>query len=124
MLDGLKRAWEDRKAARYLRELLHQQVRQTQTLDQLAASLNGIGKILASNSHVPWIDHLQRRPDDQVMATSDTGGGPPGDADTFFADLEAIQDDYRERFDREITAEEALHVYEDHQAAREGTVEP
>ncbi len=123
MLDGLKRAWEDHKTARYLRELLRQQVRQTAALESLTISLNGIGRILAQNSHVPWADHLPRRPDDQVMPPIDTGGGVNGDPDGFFADLEAIQEDYLERFGREITDEEALKVYEDHQQAREGTVE-
>jgi len=114
--DALKRG----TSARLLRSLLHEQARGSTALEQIAVALNGIGRILAKNSNEPWQDKVTRLPDDQFEDRSSVGAPD----DQFFSDLEAIQEDYQQRFGRDINDAEAMDVYEDHRRAREGTVEP
>ncbi len=114
--DALKRG----TTARLLRSLLREQTRGSDALEQIAIALNGIGRILAKNSNEPWQDKVTRVPDEAFEDHSSVGAPD----DQFFADFEAIRDDYATRFGREISDAEAMEVYEDHRKAREGTVEP
>jgi len=114
--DALKRGI----TARLLRQLLREQARGSNALEQIAVALNGIGRILAKNSNEPWQDKVTRVPDEEFDDRSSVGAPD----DQFFSDLEAIKEDYETRFGRGIGDQEAMDVYEDHRRAREGAVEP
>jgi len=114
--DALKRG----TSARLLRQLLREQARGSDALEQIATALGGIGRILAKNSNEPWQDKVPRVPDDQFEDRSSVGAPD----DQFFHDMEAIKADYQARYGRDINDMEALDVYDDHRKAREGTVEP
>lgn len=119
LLDNLRTITRTHTNARLLRTLLREQQHQTIALEAVAANLNGIGRLIAKMIGEPWVDKLPR----EFGSEADQSGlGMPDDQ--FFADLEAIQQDYERRFGRTPTEEEILAVLEDHAGVREGTIEP
>ena len=106
------------RGARLLRALVTEQRRTADALETLVGRIDQLGRMLAAAHHQSWIS-LQTL---QSAPTDESSIGSPDD--TFFGHAEAIADDYRERFGREISEEEILAVYAEHRAARQGDGDP
>ena len=106
------------RGTRLLRALLTEQRRTADALEALTRTVDALGQMLAVAHHQAWAPL-------RVLSTASQDAssvGSPGDA--YFADIEAIQEDYRLRHGREISEDETLSVYADHQAARQADGDP
>lgn len=99
------------RGARLLRAVLTEQRRIAIALETLTDTVEAFGRLLAAVHRQPWIAPRAR----QIVAQDASSVGAPDDA--FFADIEAIADDYRLRHGRELSPDELLAVYTDHQTA-------
>ncbi len=106
------------RGARLLRALVTEQRRTADALETLVGRIDQLGRMLAAAHHQSWISlhTLQSAPTDESSV------GSPDDG--YFAQIEAIQEDYLARFGRGISEDEILSVYADHQAARQGDGDP
>lgn len=117
----LKQAVRRWQTGRYLRGLLREQEEIRRALERIADVLEGIGRVQAQAASTSWAGKVPR-----PRAASDERDRSSVEAasDHFFADVEAVIEDYQARFGRTPTDDEVIAVLLDHQQAREGTVEP
>ncbi len=106
------------RGARLLRALLTEQRRTAEALEALVATMDRLGQMLAAAHHQSWVSVRRRSAD----TPDESSVGSPDDG--YFAQVEAIQADYLARFGREISEDEILSVYADHQAARQAEGDP
>lgn len=97
---------------RLLRRLVASQEQSAQALEHISATLEAIGRLMAASAGRPW--ESIRRPEQPAEDRSSIGSPD----DRYFADLEAIQDDYLQRFGRDVDDEELIRIYTDHRESQ------
>ncbi len=109
------RTWHN---ARVLRQLLREQRRTADSLQQIARTLDHLGRLVARGYHVPWegpLDTVAPPPHDPETAGDQSGVSVLDDQ--LLGDLEVIKDDYLQRHGQQIDDDDALRVLADHDAA-------
>ncbi len=107
------RTWHN---ARVLRHLLREQRRTAESLQQIAHTLDHLGRLVARGYHVPWDGPLDTVVPPPHAPAEDQSGVFALD-DQLLGDLEVIKDDYLQRHGQEIDDDAALRVLADHDAA-------
>jgi len=112
---GLRTLFRTATNATYLRRLLRAQEASTIALEQQTKVLHALGKVIATASGQQWSALTPARPPEGVE--QDDHSGVAYADDDLLARVEAVQEDYEERFGRPISDEEALQVVADHERA-------
>ena len=109
---------------RLLRRLVSTQTEIQAELGQISAILDQMGHILAQNSQKLWISPKkaekgqksgQNAENGPEMADLDTLTGLGAPSDEFFAEIEALKDEYEARFGRILSDEEVLEIHQERQ---------